>query len=474
MEVPKDRLATTDEFGDRVYMYPAEVKGFWRKHRNWTQFILVIIFMALPWIKIGGEQALLLSIPERRFAFFGLVLYAHDGPLIFFVLAIAVFGLALTTAVWGRIWCGWACPQTVFIDGLFRRIETLIEGNHIQRRKLDAEPLSFNKVTRKFLKWTAFFLLSAHIAHSFVAYFVGAERLAQMSIHAPSENWVDFIVVFFITFVILFDFGWFREQFCIIMCPYGRFQSVLMDKRSLAVMYDEKRGEPRKGSEAAKAGTMGDCVNCSRCVMVCPTGIDIRRGIQLECINCTACIDACDEIMEKVKKPKGLIRYSSIAKIEGTDTPWYKFDFRRAFYLTLIALAGLGLVLKLATRSPLRAEVLRVVGAPYRMLDGPEQGMVINQFKMHIQNQTSSDMKVRFELVNATPEIALSMIEQTKEMTLHPGELANHFLFIKFHRDLVKGMGQKDVPLRVHYEFTGEGMMKPPGTVEKSLQLLGP
>lgn len=474
MEIPKDRLATTDEFGDRVYIYPAEVKGFWRKHRNWTQLILVIVFMILPWIKIGGEQALLLSIPERRFAFFGLVLYAHDGPLIFFVLAIAVFALAFVTAVWGRIWCGWACPQTVFIDGLFRRIEYLIEGNHIERRQLDAGPMNFNKIAKKSLKWLAFFLASTHIAHSFVAYFVGADRLTQMSLHSPSENWVDFILVFFVTFVILFDFGWFREQFCFIMCPYGRFQSVLMDKHSMAVMYDSQRGEPRKGSEQAKSDKVGDCVNCKRCVIVCPTGIDIRRGVQMECINCTACIDACDDIMEKVKKPKGLIRYSSIAESEGEKSLWYKFDFRRLFYLALILLALSGLVFKLSTRSPLRAEVLRVVGAPYRLLDGPEEGMVINQFKMHIQNQTSVPMSVRFELVNPSPEIALSMIEQSKEMTLQPGELANHFLFIKFHRDLVKGMGQKEVPLKVYYDFAEAEKSPQPGKVQKSLQLLGP
>lgn len=473
MEIPKDRLATTDQFGDRVYMYPAEVKGFWRKHRNWTQFVLVILFLILPWIKIGGEQALLLSIPERRFAFFGLVLYAHDGPLIFFVLAMSVFGLAFSTAVWGRIWCGWACPQTVFIDGLFRRIETLIEGNHMKRRQLDAGPLTVSKVFKKISKWTLFFLSSTMIAHSFVAYFVGAERLAQMSLHAPSDNWVDFVIVFFITFIILFDFGWFREQFCIIMCPYGRFQSVLMDKQSLAVMYDEKRGEPRKGSDTAKTqGKTGDCVSCSRCVMVCPTGIDIRRGLQMECINCTACIDACDEIMEKVNKPKGLIRYSSIALSEGK--PKRPIDFRRIFYLTLIMLAFSGLVFKLATRSPLRAEVLRLVGAPYRLLDGVEQGMVINQFKMHLQNQTAIPMKVRFELVNDNPAIPVSVIEQTKDLTIQSGELANHFLFVKFHRDLVKGMGQKEVPIKVYFESELPSGSHLDGKVVKTLKLLGP
>ncbi len=481
MEIPKDRLATTDEFGDRVYIYPAEANGFWRKHRNWTQSLLVLIFLVLPWIKLGGEQAVLLSIPERRFAFFGLILYAHDGPLIFFVLAMAVFGLAFITAVWGRIWCGWACPQTVFIDGAFRKIETWIEGNHLQRRQLDAGPMTLNKIIKKTIKWLSFFILSTIIAHSFTAYFVGSERLAQMSLQSPSDNWVDFLIVFFITFVILFDFGWFREQFCFIMCPYGRFQSVLMDQHSLAVMYDEKRGEPRKGSSAATvSGQSGDCVSCQRCIMVCPTGIDIRRGIQMECINCTACIDACDEIMEKVKKPKGLIRYSSIAQSEGKPQQW--FNFRRVFYFALIALAFIGLVYKLTMRSPLRAEVLRVVGAPYRLLDGSEQGMVINQFKLHLQNQYSVPFKVRFEIVKENPDVPISMIEQTHELNILPGELTNHFLFIKFHQNLTKGLGQKDVQIKIIYESNtssnGNSHNKDAHPndheIEKTLKLLGP
>jgi cytochrome c oxidase accessory protein FixG len=472
MEIPKDRLATTDQFGDRVYIYPAEATGFWRRHRNWTQFVLVIFFLVLPWIKVGGDQAVLLSIPERRFAFFGLTLYAHDGPLIFFVLAIAVFGLAFVTAVWGRIWCGWACPQTVFIDGVFRRIESFIEGNHLQRRQLDAGPLTPSKVFKKITKWLLFFLASTVIAHSFVAYFVGSSRLAQMSLHSPSANWIDFLIVFFITFLILFDFGWFREQFCIIMCPYGRFQSVLMDRHSMAVMYDEKRGEPRKGSPAAKSGAAGDCVNCNRCVMVCPTGIDIRRGIQMECINCTACIDACDEIMEKVNKPKSLIRYSSIAQTEGEKGYW--FDFRRSFYLLLIALAAGGLIFKLSSRSPLRAEVIRVVGAPYRLLEGSEDGFVINQFKAHVQNQTSHSMVIRFELLNPEPNVPLSLIEQAKETTLQPGELSNHYLFVKFHTDMVKGLGQKDIPIRIYYFSAQDENLKSERSIETKLQLLGP
>lgn len=458
MEIPKDRISSTDELGDRVTIYPASVKGYWRTHRNWTQGVLLMIFLLLPWLKVGGEQSILISIPERRFSFFGLVLYAHDTPMLFFLLAVGVFGLAFATAVWGRIWCGWACPQTVFIDAVFRRIETWVEGSHLKRRERDQGPLTINKVFLKSTKWFLFFIASMIIAHSFAAYFLGSSRLAQMSLHSPQENWVPFTIVFFFTFLVLFDFGWFREQFCIIMCPYGRFQSVLMDKHSLAVLYNEKRGEPRKGAISKENSTQaqGDCVNCQRCVMVCPTGIDIRRGVQLECINCTACIDACDEIMEKVHKPKGLIQYSSFAKNEGKATRF--FNFRRSFYLFLILLATAGLIYQISTRTPLRAEILRVVGAPYRVLEAPENDMIINQFKVHLQNQYSLPLKVKFVISpnslsqeNQNLSKTISLIEQDKEITLSSGEITNHYLFIKFHKDLTKAMGQKEIDLLIQY-----------------------
>lgn len=472
MEVPKDRLSTTDALGDRVTIYPASVKGFWRNQRNWSQLILLTIFLTLPWIQIGGEQSLLFSIPERRFVFFGLVLYAHDAPLIFFLLAIGVFGLALVTAIWGRIWCGWACPQTVFIDAVFRRIETWIEGNHLQRRQLDQGALSFNKIFRKSIKWSLFLIASSIIAHSFAAYFIGANRLAQMSIHAPSENWVPFTIVLFFTFLVLFDFGWFREQFCIIMCPYGRFQSVLMDNHSLAVLYDEKRGEPRKGSQIKSEinKPAGDCVNCHRCVMVCPTGIDIRRGVQLECINCTACIDACDEIMDKVHKPRGLIRYASLAQLDGKKS--HLLNWRRSFYLVLILLATSGLTYKLSTRSSLRAEILRVVGAPYRLLEGAEKGNVMNQFKVHLQNQSQFPISVNFELNPPNPDIAL--IEQDKSIVIHPGELTNHYLFIKFNKDITKSLGQKEIVVTIIYQRVDETPSSSNTHLQKNLKLLGP
>lgn len=316
-ELHPDRLATTDAQGRRIALYPADVRGFFRRKRTQVQAILVIIFLVLPWVRINGQQALLLDIAQRRFEIFGLSLRAHNAPLLFFVFAAGAFGLFFVTAVWGRVWCGWACPQTVFIDGVFRKIERWVEGSALERRKLDAAPLSLQKFLKKFGKWSLYIFATLILTHSFLAYFVGTGPLAEMIRKNPSENWGSFLFMVFSSAVILFDFAWFREQFCTIVCPYGRFQSVLMDRGSMIVAYDVDRGEPRATPQAkalskAHNSNLGDCVNCYRCVQVCPTGIDIRRGLQMECIACTACIDACDEVMTKVKKPTGLIRYDSL------------------------------------------------------------------------------------------------------------------------------------------------------------------
>ena len=234
--------------GRRVFVFPAQVRGFWRHARSAVEVFLVILFLTLPWINIGGHQAVLLDIAQRRFSVFGLTFWAHDAPLIFFLLAFLSIGLAFVTAIWGRIWCGWACPQTVFIDGVFRKLEYLIIGSHIQQRNLAKAPWDVKKFFKLSVLWTFFTIASLVIAHSFLAYFVGADRLVEMTRHNPGENWTIFVIMAFITAVVLFDFGWFREQFCIIMCPYGRFQSVLMDDDSITVAYDAGEGGAEEGN----------------------------------------------------------------------------------------------------------------------------------------------------------------------------------------------------------------------------------
>ena len=364
-DVVTERLSTTDEHGARVFVYAARIKGYFNSHRTKVHAFLILLFLILPWLKINGEQSLLLDLPNRRFNFFGLILWAHDAPLFFFVLAIIVFSLALVTAVWGRLWCGWACPQTVFIDAIFRRIDEFVEGSYIRRIKRDKGPWTASKVIRKIIKVSIYLFITLIITHSFLAYFVGTDNLADMISSPPNQNWFSFGFIVFTTAALMFDFLWFREQFCLIMCPYGRFQSILMDEHSLAPLYDEKRGEPRRG-RVKDQKDQGDCVNCFKCVTVCPTGIDIRNGMQMECVACTACMDACDSIMEKIDKPKGLIRYNSEAGLENKK----RFRPRVLIYSVSLLISAIGLIYFLNERNPYSISLLRQKGAPFKVLEG--------------------------------------------------------------------------------------------------------
>ncbi|MBY0384776.1 cytochrome c oxidase accessory protein CcoG, partial [bacterium] len=391
-----ERLQSLDEEGHRAEFFVAEVTGFWRRHRDWTQFFLIAFFLILPWTTLNGQQTLLLHLARREFVFFGMTFFSHDAPLIFFILATLTIGLAFVTSVWGRVWCGWACPQTVFIDTIYRRIEKWIEGNHLERRKLAKQDLSFKKLCKKFIKWFLFFVVSALIAHSFLAYFVGARDLLEMMGSSPFENWDYFLLVFAMTGLVLFDFGWFREQFCIIMCPYGRFQSVLLDETSMTVYYDDKRGEPRKGTPDTNQ-KQGDCVSCNRCVQVCPTRIDIRNGLQMECIACTACIDACDEIMRKVNKPEGLIRY---AAQDGSRPRFWKP--RTLVYLSLITILIGALIWNIVERKNIDVTLLRANESPYTFTkDQQGRDVVLNHFRLHLKNQNAKTMNYKVSLQSA-------------------------------------------------------------------------
>lgn len=464
--LPDERPATMDEKGKRVFIFPAQVKGFWRSLRTITEIFLVIFFLVLPWIKIGGHQALLLNIGERKFSIFGLTFWAHDAPLIFFILAFLTIGLAFVTAVWGRIWCGWACPQTVFIDGIFRRLEYLIIGSHLQQRSLAQAPWDLRKFFKLSLLWSLFIIVSLVIAHSFLAYFVGADRLVEMTQHNPGENWTIFVIMAFLTAVFLFDFGWFREQFCIIVCPYGRFQSVLLDDDSLTVSYDPVRGEPRKGSEGP-GQTEGDCINCYKCVAVCPTGIDIRNGLQLECIGCTACIDACDEVMEKIEKPKGLIRYATGISLKGLKARWFRP--RVAIYVVLLVAVVSALIVSINRREDIVVTILRGKDTPFQVIkndDGSEE--IINHFKMHMKNQTIDDVSLKMVLPEDLKRKNIEIISQSESFDLGAGkDLTVHF-FVKFPKDVTGSRGSE--PVKLDFIDTKNNKIES----EEDLELVGP
>jgi cytochrome c oxidase accessory protein FixG len=435
-ELPEDRLATMNEEGKRVYLFPADVEGKYHRRRRVVHALLVALFLLLPWIRINGYQSILLDIAHRRFVIFGLAFWAHDAPMLVFVFGAVLIGISLLTAVKGRLWCGWGCPETVFVEFVYRQIERWIEGNAVQRKRLADAPISLKKLAIKGFKWSVFLAITLIITHSFLAYFIGVETLGHWIRRPPAEHPTAFSVMAFTTAVLLFSFGWFREQFCIIMCPYGRFQSVLMDENSLAVIYDEKRGEPRRGPDVPKA-EQGDCISCYRCVQVCPTGVDIRRGVQMECVACTACIDACDEVMLHQHKEPGLISYTTLNELDGKKTK----NIRTRVVLLSTALVAIvsAMSFVLITRDPVKTTVFNAKNVPFIVLDKNKQdSMIANQFFLVSSNYTFEDADIQLKVLDPDLSDKVKLIIPTGELSVRAGkEIKNPFL-VEFHKELLK------------------------------------
>jgi cytochrome c oxidase accessory protein FixG len=455
------------EDGFRINQFPMAAHGFFRKQRDLSQWALIALFIILPWIKINGLPAILINLPDRRFTFFGLSFWSHDAPLLFFVLASFSLGLLFATSAWGRVWCGWACPQTVPIDGIFRKIETLVEGNHIARKKLHEAPFNNEKIIKAAVKWLLFFSASLILSHTFFAYFTGPGKLLSMALSPPSENITIFLIVNTITLITLLNFGWFKERLCTIICPYGRLQSVLMDEDSLVVAYDEKRGEPRKGKKT-RSKKSGDCIDCLKCVAVCPTGIDIRRGIQMECIACTSCIDACDEIMRITKKPKGLIRYESENGLKGKKTVFWKM--KTNIYLGLTLLSIIGLFLFIFNRSGLDITVLRAHEKPYQVLEtSKEETLLANHFTLNFKNQSAVKMEVDVIRTDTIGNTKIEIIASTLPVIIPPGGAKKNHIFIKFPKSMLEK--------RSHHKFQLQVMTKSKDITQKYIKeitLVGP
>jgi cytochrome c oxidase accessory protein FixG len=434
-ELPEDRLATTDESGHRVYLYPADVQGRYHRRRLWVHAVLVAVFLLLPWVQINGYQSVLLDIAHRRFVIFGLAFWAHDAPMLMFVFGSVLIGISLLTAIKGRLWCGWGCPETVFVEFVYRRIERWIAGNAVQRRRLAEAPWSFHKLRIFALKWLAFLAVTLIITHSFLAYFIGTEELAHWITRSPAEHPTAFSVMMFTTAVLLFSFGWFREQFCIIMCPYGRFQSVLMDEHSLAVIYDQPRGEPRRGPEVPKEA-QGDCISCNRCVQVCPTGVDIRRGVQLECVACTACIDACDEVMLNQHKEPGLIRYTTQQALEGKQPQ----PLRARVVILATVLVGIlaALALVLITRDPVKTTVFNAKNVPFtRLTPNQPDPLIANQFFLVSSNYTFEDAGIEMRVADPTLAGKVKIIVPTGKLHVAAGQEVKNPFLVEFHQSLL-------------------------------------
>jgi cytochrome c oxidase accessory protein FixG len=385
--------------GSRNWVHPADVKGRWTRLRRIGFAVLILVYVVLPWIDINGHPAVFLDILHRKFYLFGLTFNAQDAWLAFFLVTGAGFSLIVATALLGRIWCGYACPQTVFLEGVYRRVERWIEGPRNVRLRRNASKMSWDKAWRKALKHLLFALISVFLAHVFLSYFTSLSELFVMVRRAPAEHPEAFAWVTGITVALYVNFAFFREQLCLVVCPYGRLQSVLTDRGSIIVGYDSARGEPRgKIAKAASATERGDCVDCHRCVVVCPTGIDIRNGLQLDCIGCASCIDACDEVMAKLGKPAGLVRYDSLDGLE--HKPQRFLRPRLALYAALGAVGLAVASLALSGRQSFEANLMRQRGAPYVVID---EG-VRNAFEVHLVNKGGS--ATTYELRPLGPDAA--------------------------------------------------------------------
>ncbi|MEO6785068.1 MAG: cytochrome c oxidase accessory protein CcoG [Chthoniobacteraceae bacterium] len=390
-----ESVSTINEDGSRRFIHPTAVSGRFARWRAMVAVVLTAIYVALPWIRINGNPALFLDVAHQQFHYFGLTFVSQDIWIAFFVMSGIGFCLFFLTALLSRVWCGWACPQTIFLD-VARRIDRLCEGDAMARRKLDASPWTFNKTVRRVSKHALYILYALLLAHVLLSYFVSLPSLYAMMRLAPTENFASFAFVFIIAGALWFNFAWFREQFCIVLCPYGRLQSALIDNDSLVVGYDTKRGEPRGHKGTAGAG---DCVECSRCVQVCPTGIDIRQGLQLECIGCTACIDACDSVMAKLDRKPGLIRYDSRHGFEGKRTRWVRP--RTLLYTGLAVLGAIALTFETRSLKPATFSLTRVTGIPYVV----EGGVVRNQFLVRVLNKRNAPITFQLEIADGPPSL---------------------------------------------------------------------
>lgn len=401
--------------GTRRRPYPADVSGRFIRARRLVFAILIAIWAALPWIPVRGHPAVFLDIEKRQFFLFGLTFNAQDAWLLFFLLSGIGFSLVYATAFLGRVWCGWGCPQTVFLEAVFRPIERLIEGPRATALRRLQHGMTFDRVWRAVAKHTAYVIAALLVAHIILAYFVSLPRVFSMVRHSPAQHPEAFAWAAVVTALTYGNFAFFREHLCVVICPYGRLQSVLLDDDSLVVGYDEKRGEPRGKAKAkakdAAAKEVGDCVDCNRCVVVCPTGIDIRQGLQLDCVACTQCIDACDEVMDKLERPRGLIRYDSLRGLRGERRRILRP--RVYAYTVLLVIGAVVASFAFRSRTPFEANLVRLPGMPYTRQDG----QIRNTFELHLVNKES--LPVTFEIETDTAG-SLSYLVPTRTIDIEP------------------------------------------------------
>ena len=397
----RDKVATVDQKGKRVWMFPHKPEGRLYRARSWATLLYLIVFFGLPFLKVNDHPVFLINILQRRFILFGQIFWPQDFFIFALGMVVFIVFIALFTVVFGRVFCGWACPQTIFMEMVFRRIEFWIDGDGPQQKLLKNAPWNTDKIIKRVSKWVIFWLVSFIIANTFLAYMVGVDELKQM-IYEPSKHVGTLVSLSVFTTVFFFVYLWMREQVCTVICPYGRMQGVLLDKDSVIVAYDYKRGEERGKFHKNEERAIGDCIDCAQCVKVCPTGIDIRNGTQLECVNCTACIDACNKMMDAVGLPNGLIRYASENNI-AKKRPW-RFTWRmKAYSIVMCLLLGV-LVWLLSSRTDVGITLLRTPGQLFQAQPGHQMS---NLYNYKLLNKTFKDKEVTLQPENFKGNIKL-------------------------------------------------------------------
>lgn len=426
----RDRIPTVTEKGGRNWIYALQPSGKWYRWRTILSIFYLVLFFAGPFIRINGNPALLLNVVDGEFSILGFLFWPQDFFIFGLGMVTLVIFVYLFTMIYGRLFCGWVCPQTIFMEMVFRKIEWAIEGNPARQRALNNGPWTTEKIVKKTAKHIIFFAISLLIAHTFLAYIIGIDELKKIISEPVAQHVGGFVALLAFTGAFYAVYAYVREIVCTVVCPYGRLQSVLLDSRSVIVAYDYNRGEPRGKGKRTETSALGDCIDCHQCVEVCPTGIDIRNGTQMECINCTACIDACNNIMDKVNKPRGLIRYASENNISFKEK--FRFTTRMKAYSAVLFLLIAGMSFMLATREDVDATVMRTKGQLFQEV-GTDS--LSNLYTMTLLNKTNETKQIDINMLNHAGRV--SYVGKT-ELVVAPASQLEVTMFIIIPKTEIK------------------------------------